>query len=142
MSVEIRVFGIEFYEQAEELWKNTEGMCLRAEDDSKEAIARYLQRNPGMSFAAFEGGKMVGAVLCGHDGRRGYLNHLAVAGEFRGKGIAKELVQRAIGELNKDGINRCHIFVLGCNEAGSRFWEHMGWQERVEIKFMSRKLEI
>jgi ribosomal protein S18 acetylase RimI-like enzyme len=119
-----------------QLWQATEGMVMR-DADGPEALARYFARNPGMSFCARLAGQLVGVALCGHDGRRGYLNHVAVASEVRLRGIGKALVERCLAALAADGIDKCHLFVHGVNERGKEFWRRLGWQERPEVELMS-----
>ncbi len=114
---------------ARALWERSEGIGLN-ESDSEEAIARFLLRNPGMSaVATSEGGELLGAVLCGHDGRRGYLHHLAVADSQRRRGLGRQLVGYCFERLAAEGIPRCNIFVYDDNRAGLDFWLHDGWRE-------------
>src|SRR6516164_621735 len=94
------------FEQVIDLWQNTEGVGMN-ESDSRPNIESYLKRNPGMSFVARNGEQLVGAVLCGHDGRRGYLHHLAVARSHRGRKIGKQLVEACLSRLAADGILKC-----------------------------------
>ena len=117
------------YDEVMALWLNTEGMGMRPADE-RQHIARYLQRNPGLSFVARDQGDLVGAVLCGHDGRRGYLQHLAVARSHRGQGLGRALVQEALAALRAININKCHLFVLKSNLKAVDFWEAVGWFQR------------
>lgn len=115
------------------LWRASQGVIMRDKADTKEALIRYLDRNPGMSFGAFIDDQLVGAVLSGHDGRRGYIHHLAVECNHRGKGIGRRLVESAIAALQEAGIVKCHAFVLTDNDGGKEFWQHLGWSERSDI---------
>jgi ribosomal protein S18 acetylase RimI-like enzyme len=124
-----REMTIEDYADSYSLWLQTEGMAL-SEADSEEAIAGYLKRNPGFSFVCELDGRIVGTILCGHDGRRGYVYHAAVHPELRGRGVGKELVSRSLARLGEAGITKCHLFVLENNEIGLRFWQRAGWQKR------------
>lgn len=141
----IREMSIEDYGEVIALWQATEGVGLSAAD-SREAIARYLARNPGMSFIALDltpgadPGALVGAVLCGHDGRRGFLHHLAVRADCRGQGIGRALVDRCLQGLEEAGIDKCHLFVFKANESGRAFWENIGWTERKTLLLMSKNL--
>ena len=108
------------------LWSNSEGIGLN-ESDTRANIAIYLKRNPGMSFIARKGRTIIGAVLCGHDGRRGYLHHLAVAKNHRGNGIGKKLVEASFSPLRRAGITRCNIYLINSNTAGEAFWKYNGW---------------
>lgn len=124
------------YDEAMALWLRTEGMGMRPAD-AREPMARYLERNPGLSFVARDGERLVGTVLCGHDGRRGYLQHLAVDRAYRGQGIGRALVERVLEALRAIQINKCHLFVIKENEAAVAFWQHIGWELREDIYTMS-----
>jgi ribosomal protein S18 acetylase RimI-like enzyme len=126
MAHEIRTMTIEDYDQVVALWRHTEGLSI-SDDDSRERLALYLARNHGLSFVALRNRGVIGAVLCGHDGRRGILRHLAVSESCRGCGIAKQLVERAVHALGQEQIHRCNLYVLDSNPAALSFWEHMGW---------------
>jgi N-acetylglutamate synthase len=128
------------YHEVMSLWQSTEGMGLHKQMDSKKGIAKYLRRNPGLSLVARDNKKIVGTVLCGHDGRRGHLYHLAVTPSYRKKGIAKELVNKALSKLTAIGITRCTIHAFAKNYAGRKFWQHIGWTERQDIKVMSKEI--
>lgn len=139
--MEIREFTISDYEQVLELWKASEGIGLSSAD-ARERISEYLERNPGMSFVACDGGeRVVGAVLCGHDGRRGYLHHMAVAPEYRRRGIGAQLTERSLAALRNHGIERCHLFVHDDNDGALKFWPSVGWFERTDLRMMSIELK-
>jgi N-acetylglutamate synthase len=140
MVVEISEMNLEDYEEIYSLWKTTEGMGLHDYCDSKGGIANYLKRNPGLSFIARDGKKIVGTVLCGHDGRRGYLHHLAVAPTYRKKGIGKKLTQQALDRLVSLGIRKCHLFVFEKNNDAQKFWQKIGWENRADLKLMSKNI--
>jgi putative acetyltransferase len=139
MSTVIREMTIADYDIVYRLWENSEGIGL-SDADSKEGIKRFLERNPGLSFVAFDGEQIVGAALCGHDGRRGYIHHLAVAQSHRRKGIGKSLVGRCMFALMQIGIAKCHLFVFDNNQESIKFWRKIGWTERVELMMMSQFL--
>ena len=139
MSVEICAMGMADYAEVIALWQQSEGIGL-SQADQPERIAAYLERNPGMSFTARESGLLLGAALAGHDGRRGYLHHLAVRADRRGQGIGRLLVVSCLEALGQAGIDKCHLFVFGKNQAGIAFWKRIGWQERVEIELMSKNI--
>jgi ribosomal protein S18 acetylase RimI-like enzyme len=107
-------------------------MVIR-EADSREAVARYLERNPGLSFAAWDGETLIGCALCGHDGRRGYLQHVAVDRLYRGKGIAHDLVTECLDALEAIGIEKTHLDVFVANQAANVYWQRRGWQKRDDI---------
>lgn len=112
---------------ARQLWADAEGVEL-AEGDSPEQLAAYLQRNPAMSYVATEGSDVVGAVLAGHDGRRGFLYHLAVAPRVRQGGVGRALVARSVAALKAAGVVRVLILVARDNAGGKSFWEKCGWE--------------
>jgi N-acetylglutamate synthase len=136
MRVEVLPFQPQDYEQVIALWQATEGITLR-EADSREAILAYVARNPGLSFVARAGAVLAGAVLAGTDGRRGYLQHLAVAPSYRGRGVGRALAERVVEALSAAGIAKCHLMVRQENERAKRFWEHLGWTVREDISLMS-----
>lgn len=125
------------YQPVMDLWNDTPG--VRA-TESPEEFARILTRNPGLSCVARDGDEIVAAILCCHDGRRGYLYHLAVAESHRRQGIARSMVDRCLALLTQLGITRCTLFVVADNEDGTAFWKHTGWRERVDLKTMAKDL--
>lgn len=130
MSIVIRPFRMSDYDEAFAIWQSTDGMGLDLDGpDSRAGVRSYLRRNPGMSFMASDGRSLVGAVLCGHDGRRGYLHHLAVLPAFRSKGIGRKPVASCLRALAANGTGRCNISILPGNAAGTRFWKAMGWNQ-------------
>jgi len=126
MNYMIREMRIDDYEDVYRLWEQTEGLTLE-ESDRREDIEIYLRRNQGFCFVACSDDRIVGTVLCGHEGRRGILRHLAVKREFRDQGIARALVNKCLSSLANQGIKKCNTFVLDENVWGRRFWEHLGW---------------
>ena len=136
----VRVLTIEEYEELSAIWRGTPNMGLRSLDDSREGISRFLERNPGTSFAAYEDGKLVGAILCGHDGRRGYIYHTAVLPEYRGWGIGSRLVEAAVAALQREGITRVCLNVMAANEQGKRFWTGRGWERKDFLEFYSKSI--
>ena len=137
MESAISIMTIQDYDEVSALWARCEGVGLDP-DDTRENIAAYLDRNPGLSFVAREGGKLVGAVLCGHDGRRGYLHHLAVDHEYRRKGIGKALAAKCIEGLRAIGIPKCNIFVFDENDHALAFWEADGWNGRSDLRLLQK----
>lgn len=105
---------------------------------SEEGVARFLDCNPGLSFVAREGGQLVGAVLCGHDGRRGYIHHLAVSKPYRCQGVGRALAGQCLSALRAAGIHKCHLFVFDDNQEAIAFWKKMGWTQRIELTVMSQ----
>ena len=129
---------IDDYTQVFDLWSQCEGVGLREEVDSETGIRRYLNRNPGMSFIARSRDQIIGVILAGHDGRRGYIHHLAVAPQWRHKGVGKALVSAAVKALEKEEIRKIHLFIFTDNKAAEKFWENSGWSIREDILILSR----
>lgn len=125
------------YAAAVALWDQVEGVEV-AEGDLEHEIAAYLKRNPGLSRVACDGETIVGAVLCGHDGRRGWVYHLAVATTYRGTGVGKRLVEECLSGLRQAGIRRAIILVAGDNPVGRKFWLRNGWEELTAAVPMAR----
>ncbi|HAF63029.1 MAG TPA: GNAT family N-acetyltransferase [Anaerolineaceae bacterium] len=140
MTIHIRAMQISDYEQALDLWQHTAGMGLSSADEKRE-IARFLQQNQGLCFVALEDEHLIGTILCGEDGRRGYLYHLAVQQNKQKKGVGKSLLQKSLNALKEKGIQKCHLFVIADNLSGIAFWEHVGWEMRDDIEIMSINLE-
>jgi ribosomal protein S18 acetylase RimI-like enzyme len=140
MNYNIRLMVIDDYDSAVGLWRSTEGIWL-SDTDEREPMRRFLDRNPGLSSVVFDDNKLIGTILCSHDGRRGYLHHLAVDRRYRRLGIGSALVQRSLSLLAKEGIVKCNIFIIEENETGMAFWkhngfnllEHFGWMQRVMV---------
>ena len=128
----LRPMTIADYDSVIELMKQTPGVSFR-DADSRESTARYLERNPELSFVAAVGEQLVGCVMSGHDGRRGYLQHLVVLPPYRRKGIANALVESCSSKLEGLGINKCHIDVFKTNALASAYWESRGWKLRSDI---------
>ncbi|UTM58922.1 GNAT family N-acetyltransferase [Photobacterium sp. CCB-ST2H9] len=124
------------YQAVMNIWSESEGLSLR-DADSPESIGAYLARNPGTSFVAEHQGKVVGTVLAGTDGRRGYLQHLAVSESHRSQGIGQMLIEKAVEGLAAAGIAKTHLFVFCENEAAQRFYERLGWFARDEVRMYS-----
>ncbi len=138
--ITIRPFSLDHYDAVFALWQECEGIGL-SQADSRESIERYLKRNPGMSFIAKAGDPVVGAVLGGHDGRRGYIHHLAVHPSYRRRALGRRLVQQCLAALAREGIGKCHLFVMNHNKVGIAFWKCVGWTPRTDIGVISRNIE-
>jgi ribosomal protein S18 acetylase RimI-like enzyme len=128
----IAVMQPDDYDAVLALWQQCEGVGLTP-SDSRGAVHAFLGRNPGLCVVARQGEQIVGAVLCGHDGRRGYLYHLAVAPECRKAGIGAAIVEVCLTNLASAGIQRATIFVYGHNDTGQQFWRRIGWKHRTDL---------
>lgn len=131
----IRTMQLEDYEQVYALWQQIHGFGIRSIDDSKEGVARFLKRNPTTSMVAERDGKIVGAVLCGHDGRRGCLYHVCVAEAYRLHGIGRAMVGAAMEALQKEQINHVSLIAFTENDIGNAFWKEMGWKKREDLNY-------
>lgn len=139
MKYKIRQMVAGDYDAVVSLWRGMSGIGLDDDSDSRPGITRYLKRNPGLSFVALAQGAIVGAVLSGHDGRRGYLHHLAVAATHRKLGIGKALTLRCLRALEKQGVPKCNIFLFRSNSKGRAFWTHNGWNLRRDLSVLQKK---
>jgi len=140
MAGEVRAMRESDYTEVLALWQRCEGIGL-SDSDSREAIAAFLARNPDMSAVARSAdGRLVGAVLCGDDGRRGYLHHLAVSPDARRAGIAATLLRHCFERLAVRGISKCNIFLFGDNAAGREFWRRGGWAARPDLEILQKRV--
>ena len=127
------------YPAAMALWQGSEGV---RSTETREEIAVYLDRNPGLSVVAEEGEQLVGAVLGGHDGRRGYFYHLAVAQSHRRQGIARAMLDRSLARMAALGIRRASVFVVTDNHSGREFWQRLGWWQRHDLVVLAHDLSV
>lgn len=131
----LRIMTIDDYEQVYALWKQIHGFGIRSVDDSREGIERFLTRNPDTSVVAVEDGRIVGAILCGHDGRRGCLYHVCVDADYRMRGIGKSMVVFAMEALKKEKINKVSLIAFTKNDIGNAFWNEIGWTKRRDLNY-------
>src|SRR5207249_8643296 len=126
--IETREFSINDYGAAVEIWQRVEGVEI-AEGDDRESVAQFLARNPGLSRVAIDGSATIGVALCGHDGRRGHIYHLAVDPAYQGRGVGKRLLDECLEGLRRTGVKRVIIMVADNNPRGLGFWRRYGWEE-------------
>ncbi len=138
--MQLRKMRIEDYDGVFALWKSCAGMGLNSLDDSKEGIGQFLKRNPDTCFVALDADKIIGAIMCGNDGRRGYIYHTAVQPDQRMRGIGSELVERALTALKDAGINKVALVVFDRNQAGNEFWEKKGFTVRDDLIYRNKAL--
>ena len=136
----IRTMTIEDYDRVYALWMSCKNMGFNDLDDSREGIGRYLARNPNTCFVAEEGGELAGVILAGHDGRRGFIHHMAVAEAYRRRGVGALLAERALEALRAEGIHKVALLAFKRNEAGNAFWERMGFTVRDDLNYRNRAL--
>lgn len=138
--MEIRKMSIDDYEEVFGLWRSTPGIGLNDIDDSKTGIEKYLKRNPNTCFVAIVSGKIVGVIMSGHDGRRGFIYHTAVAVAYRNKGIGSQLVENVLRALEDEGIHKVALVVYDTNEVGNKFWENQGFSVRKDLMYRDKAL--
>lgn len=131
----IRYMTIDDYDEVYKLWNTIEGFVLRSIDDSKEGIERFLKRNKDMSVVCIEDGKIVGALLCGHDGRRAGFYHVCVDKNYRNKGLATLMVKEAIEALRREKINKISLIAFSKNTGGNAFWKKLNWLFREDVNY-------
>lgn len=139
MNIEYRLMTIEDYGMAYDLWLKC-GNGLNDKDDSRKGIDKYLKRNPSTSFVAVCDEKIVGVILCGHDGRRGIIQHACVSPDYRWCGIGKKLVDLALESLKAEGINKVLLVAFKKNEGGNKFWESQGFTLREDLNYRNKAL--
>ena len=131
----IRVMTIEDYDEIFALWMKIKGFGIRSVDDSREGIDRFLRRNPTTSIVAVEDGKIVGSILCGHDGRRGCFYHVCVDPDYRMRGIGRTMVVKAMEALKEEEINKVCLIAFAENDIGNVFWNEIGWTKRLDLNY-------
>ena len=136
----IRGMTISDYDGVYDLWINTPGMGLNSTDDSREGIAKYLKRNPATSFVAELDGRIIGVIMAGHDGRRGYIYHTAVHPAYRNRGIAKALVKCAMAALEDEGIHKIALVAFKTNDTGNSFWQSIGFTDREDLVYRNKTI--
>lgn len=128
------------YEKVYDLWIHTTGMGLNNLDDSEEGIEKFLKRNPSTCFVAQQEGKIIGVILAGHDGRRGFIYHTTVSQEYRKQGIGKALTDHALDALEKEGIHKVALVVFDRNQLGNAFWENQGFTVRNDLVYRNKSI--
>ena len=131
----IRAMTIEDYDGVYDLWRKIRGFGIRSVDDSYEGIKRFLERNRGFSIVAIEADKVVGSILCGHDGRRGCFYHVCVDADYRRRGIGHSMVVMAMEALRKEKINKVSLIAFAKNDVGNAFWNQISWEHRQDLNY-------
>ena len=131
----VRAMKKEDYDKVYALWKRISGFSMRSIDDSREGVERFLSRNPGISVVCEENDSIVGAILCGHDGRRGCMYHVCVDEAYRRRGIGKAMVVHAMEALKKEKINKVSLIAFTRNDVGNAFWKTIGWTKREDLNY-------
>ena len=131
----LHLMTIDDYEEVKDLWMSIKGFAIRSIDDSREGVERFLKRNPTTSVLARMDGKVVGAILCGHDGRRGCLYHVCVREGYRRKGIDKAMVTFCMKALQEEKISKVSLIAFTTNDVGNAFWKEIGWVRRLDLNY-------
>lgn len=131
----VRVMTIDDYEGVYDLWMTIRGFAMRSIDDSREGVERFLERNPNTSVVAVEDNRIVGSILCGHDGRRGCLYHVCVHEDYRMRGIGKSMVVQCMKALEKEHISKVSLIAFTKNDVGNAFWRRVGWTKREDLNY-------
>ncbi|MFR1832217.1 MAG: GNAT family N-acetyltransferase [Lachnospiraceae bacterium] len=133
MQILYRPMKIEDYDQVFKLWQTITGFGIRSLDDSREGVARFLKRNPSTSVVAVQSGRIIGNILCGHDGRTGYFYHVCVEKQYRKQGIGHQMAKWCMYALKEEGINKVSLIAFKSNQVGNAFWQGVGWNEREDV---------
>ncbi len=131
----IRTMTIDDYQEVHDLWMSIKGFGIRSVDDSRGGVEVFLKRNPTTSVVAIEDGKIVGSILCGHDGRRGCFYHVCVAAGYRRRGIGKAMAVYAMNALKEEHINKVSLIAFTKNDIGNAFWNSIGWTKREDLNY-------
>lgn len=135
MSINIRVMTPEDYDKVYQLWLSITGFGIRSMDDSREGVERFLKRNPTTSVVAEQNGRIVGSIMCGHDGRTGCFYHVCVARDYRKHGVGYRMVRFAVKALIQEGVNKVTLIAFKENEVGNVFWQSLGWTQREDVNY-------
>ncbi len=135
MAIIVREMTMDDYEQVHKLWMSIQGFAIRSIDDSREGVERFLKRNPNLSVVAVQNGRIVGTILCGHDGRTGYFYHVCVAKDYRKHGVGHRMAHFAMRALQAEGINKVSLIAFKSNDLGNGFWRNVGWNERTDVNY-------
>lgn len=130
-----RIMTPEDYDKVYALWMTIKGFGIRSIDDSREGVEKFLKRNPSTSVVAMDGERLIGSILCGHDGRRASFYHVCVAEEYRKQGIGKKMAAFAMEALKAEGINKVGLQAFKTNVVGNHFWRKVKWTERVDLNY-------
>jgi ribosomal protein S18 acetylase RimI-like enzyme len=131
----IRVMKTEDFEEVHSLWMGIHGFGIRSIDDAREGVERFIRRNPTTSMVALVDGKIIGAILCGHDGRRACLYHVCVHEDYRKHGIGQKMVRHCLEALKEEHVNKVNLIAFKSNEVGNRFWQGLGWSFRDDVNY-------
>ena len=135
LEFDVRAMTIDDYDNVYALWSSINGFAIRSIDDSREGVDIFLKRNPLTSCVAIADGKIVGAILCGHDGRRGCFYHVCVHKDYRRRNIGRTMVAFCMEALRKEHINKVSLIAFTKNDVGNAFWNSIGWTKREDLNY-------
>lgn len=135
MKILVREMTLADYDGVYRLWMSIQGFGIRSIDDSREGVARFLKRNPTTSVVAEQNGRIVGSILCGHDGRTGFFYHVCVAKDYRQHGVGHRMAHFAMRALQAEGVNKVSLIAFKSNDVGNAFWRNVGWTERTDVNY-------
>lgn len=135
MSIIVREMVPEDYDEVYRLWEKIQGFGLRSVDDSREGVERFLKRNPTTSAVAVQNGRIIGSILCGHDGRQGCFYHVCVAKNYRKHGVGEKMVHFCLKALRREGISKVTLVAFTSNTIGNAFWQRIGWTQRQDFNY-------
>ncbi|MCI6888540.1 MAG: GNAT family N-acetyltransferase [Lachnospiraceae bacterium] len=135
MKILVREMTLEDYDGVYKLWMSIQGFGIRSIDDSREGVERFLKRNPTTSVVAEQNGRIVGSILCGHDGRTGFFYHVCVAKDYRQHGVGHRMAHFAMRALQAEGVNKVSLIAFKSNDLGNAFWRNVGWTERTDVNY-------
>ncbi len=135
MSINIRVMTPDDYDKVYKLWLSIKGFGIRSIDDSREGVERFLKRNPSTSVVAEQNGRIVGSIMCGHDGRTGCFYHVCVAADYRKHGVGYRMVRFAMRALMEEGVSKVTLIAFKENQVGNVFWQSLGWTGREDVNY-------
>lgn len=133
--IKIRKMRTDDYDGVYGLWLTIDGFGIRTIDDSREGVERFIKRNPTTSIVAECDGQIVGAILCGHDGRRGCFYHVCVHKDYRKHGVGKSMAVEAMMALKEEHINKVSLIAFKNNSIGNAFWQSVGWTFREDLNY-------
>ena len=131
----VEVMTIDDYDGVKALWMSIKGFAIRSIDDSREGVERFIKRNPTTSVVAKANNEIIGAILCGHDGRRGCLYHVCVREDCRLNGIGKAMVVKCMNALREEKISKVSLIAFSSNDIGNAFWKEIGWTKREDLNY-------
>ena len=135
MKILVREMTLEDYDGVYKLWMSIQGFGIRSIDDSRKGVARFLKRNPTTSVVAEQNGRIVGSILCGHDGRTGFFYNVCVATDYRQHGVGHRMAHFAMRALQAEGVNKVSLIAFKSNDLGNAFWRNVGWTERTDVNY-------